>query len=246
MKLYQLLTVGVLTGAMGLAGAANAQTPASGDTVFAETVKDVLVNKVEVGTRVTMFELKDKSRPMSNRYLGSINKLDEDQDYTPIKAFLKYWPVDWAGVGVSYDKIRAETITDKPGEARYSDGTFQIEGPIYSLTLAMPNKTAVTPYVELGWMNLSGSFEAASGWANARGIDGYQMLVIRKTEGGGTWGAGCDIRIKDGWSCNLLYREVDAELTVDHVLNGELNLANSNRKFDLSSRFYGGGVSYRF
>ena len=246
MKLHQLFAVGFVAGVMGVAGAANAQAPAPGETVFAQKTKEVLVNKVQVGTRVTMFELKDKERPLNNRYLGSINKLDEDQDYAPIKAFLKYWPVDWAAVGVSYDKIRAETLTDEPGKPSYTDGTLQLDGPIYSLTFALPNKTPVTPYVELGWMDVSGSFDGNSSWSNAHGIDGYQTLVIRKSDGGATWGVGCDIQIKGGWACNLLYREIDAEMTVDQVIMGSINEANSNRKFDLSSRFFGGGVSYRF
>jgi len=204
-------------------------------------------NRLVVGTRITSYGLKEKERPLNNRYLGSINKIDEDQDYMPTKIFLNYFPVPWGGVGVSYEKIRAVTITDwKAGVGAYSDGTFEVDGPIFYGILALTNRTRVTPFVELGMMIPSGSFEANSAWANAHGIQGYQNLVVQDVHGGEEWAVGCDIRIKEGWSCNLIYREITAEMIVDHVLQGSVNEQNSNRSFDISSRFVGGGISYHF
>jgi hypothetical protein len=204
------------------------------------------VNRLVVGTRVTSYGLKEKKRPPSNHFLGSINTLDEDQDYAPFKAFLNYFPVRWGGVGVSYEKISAVTLTEEPGETTYTDGTFTIDGPIFYGVLALPNRTRVTPFVELGMMVPSGSFDANSAWANAHGIQGYQTLDVREVNGGEMWAVGCDIRVKEGWSCNLIYREIKADIVVDHVLLGSLNQSNSNRPFDLSSSFVGGGVSYCF
>jgi hypothetical protein len=203
-------------------------------------------SRLVVGTRVTSYGLKEKERPLDNRYLGSINKIDEDQDYMPVKAFVNYFPVQWGGVGVSYEKISAVTLTEEPGETTYTDGTFTIDGPIFYGVLALPNRTRVTPFVELGMMVPSGSFDANSAWANAHGIQGYQTLDVREVNGGEMWAVGCDIRVNKGWSCNLIYREIKADIVVDHVLLGSLNQSNSNRPFDLSSSFVGGGISYRF
>ncbi len=204
------------------------------------------VNRFDVGTRATSYALKETKRPPSNHFLGSINTLDEDQDYAPFKVFLNYWPVQWAGVGITREKFSAVTLTEEPGEVTYTDGTFELDGPIFYLTFALPNKTPVTPFVEFGRMNLSASFESNPAWANAHRIQGYQNLVVREVNGGDMWAVGCDIHIKKGWSCNLIYREIKADIVVDHVLLGSLNQSNSNRPFDLSSSFVGGGISYRF
>ena len=93
MKLYQLLTVGVLTGAMGLAGAANAQTPASGDTVFAETVKDVLVNKVRKSQGdylKALFYTYFRTSPLSLGHPGHRDMGVSTRDTPPIEVIVLY------------------------------------------------------------------------------------------------------------------------------------------------------------
>ncbi len=201
-------------------------------------------NRVEIGTRITSFELTDKQSPPDNNFLGSINTLKEDQDYTPTKLYANVWVLEWLGVGLSYEKMGAETWTEEPGYESYTDGTFELDGPILSLLAAWPNSTRFTPFVEVGQWMMSGSFKANSDWGNAHGIDGYQDLEVAKEKGGFVFGGGCAIQLTRHLEMDVLYRQITASVEVDHVLLGTVRA--SGREFPLDSSWLGLGIKYRF
>lgn len=197
-------------------------------------------NRVEIGTRITTYTLTDKSRPDNNHYLGSINRLKEDQDYTPTKVFANVWPLKWVGAGISYEKISAVTWTEEPGETSYSDGTFVAKGPILSLLAAYPNGTRFTPFAEAGMMLISGSFDANPAWSQGD----YQDMKVTGTKDGTVLGLGCAIQLGKRVEMDLIYRQIKAALVVDHVLNGSVRA--SDREFPLDSTWMGAGIKYRF
>lgn len=203
-------------------------------------------NRFDIGTRITMYNLTDTSRPYVNGegFLGSINKLKEDQNYAPVKVFANAWPLKWVGAGISYEKISAKTWTDKPGETGYSDGTFSVNGPILSLLGAWPNHTRFTPFAEIGQMVMSESVDVNPEWANAHGIQGYQDFNITDTKGGTVLGAGCAIQLKKGFEMDILYRQITASVIVDHTHLGVIE--QHDREFPLDSNWFGIGLKYRF
>jgi len=201
-------------------------------------------NRFEIGTRMTSYSLKDTSRPMDNRFLGSINELKEDQDYAPYKFFANVWLLKWLGAGISYEKVSAMTWTVEPGEESYSDGTFVMDGPIFSALAAWPNRTRFTPFAELGWMAMSGSFEEDPAWANAHGRLNYQRFEIVEKKGGDVWGFGCAIQLYRQVELDFIFRRLKASVVVDHILLG--NIQHNDREFPMDSDWYGMGLKYRF
>jgi hypothetical protein len=202
------------------------------------------LNRFEIGTRVTSFELTDAKRPMDNRFLGSINVLKEDEDLSPTKLYANAWVLKWLGVGISYEKMGIKTWTEKPDVEPYTDGTFDVDGPILSLLACWPNSTRFTPFAEVGQWLMSGSFSADPEWANAHGIDGYQDFEVVKEEGGMVWGVGCAVQITRHVEMDVLYRQIEGALIVDHVLLG--GVQHAGKKFPLDSNWMGAGIKYRF
>jgi hypothetical protein len=212
--------------------------------VGAEAGDEWWMNRFEIGTRVTSFELTDATRPMNNRFLGSINVLKEDQDHAPTKLYANAWVLKWLGVGLSYEKMGVITWTEKPDDDPYTDGTLEVDGPILSLLAAWPNSTRFTPFAEVGQWMMSGTFKADSEWANAHGIDGFQDFEVTKEQGGQVWGGGCAIQITRNVEMDVVYRQIKGSLLVDHILLGDV--VRSDRKFPLDSTWMGAGVKYRF
>ncbi len=205
-----------------------------------------LASRLELGTRLTAGTLTDTSRPMDNRFLGSINKLKDDQDLSPYKVFANYWLLDWIGVGVSYEKLAAKTWSE--GEEQgvlipYTDGTFEADGPILSLLAAYPNRTRLTPFAELGYLFFTGSFDAAPEWGNAHGIEGYQDFAIVQENGGFVWGLGCAAQLWRNWEVDILFRQITASVVVNHVIGSDTR--PNDYEFPLDSNWFGFGVKYR-
>lgn len=124
------------------------------------TVADYL----EVGTRITMFRLNDAYD--SGGFVGSINKLGEDQDFSPFKLFVVGKVNPRWGLELTRDEIRAEARNSFNSD---SDGTFVLGGPIVTVFRRFPNQSRWTPYAGLGLAFFSGSFDHSAWWRN-----GYQ------------------------------------------------------------------------
>ncbi len=203
-------------------------------------------NRIEIGTRITSFQLAEKESPPGKNYLGSINMLKEEQDYTPTKLYANAWVLEWLGVGLSYEKLGEKTWTDngEPGSVPYTDGTFNVGGPILSALVAWPNQSRFTPFAEVGQWFMSGSVDLNPAWANAHGIDGYQEFEITKYKGGMVWGGGCAIQLTRNIEMDLIYRQIKASILVDHILLG--SVAHADSEFPLDSSWMGAGVKYRF
>lgn len=214
--------------------------------VGAEEGDDWWRNRIDIGTRITSFQLAEKESPPGKNYLGSINMLKEEQDYTPTKLYANAWVLEWLGIGLSYEKLGEKTWTDngEPGSVPYTDGTFNVGGPILSALAAWPNSTRFTPFVEVGQWFMSGSVDLNPAWANAHGIDGYQEFEITKYKGGMVLGGGCAIQLTRNVEMDLIYRQIKASILVDHILLG--SVAHSDSEFPLDSTWMGAGVKYRF
>jgi opacity protein-like surface antigen len=201
-------------------------------------------NRLEVGTRITLYTLTDTERHGDESFLGSINRLKEDDDYLPVKLYANFWLREWAGVGLSYEKISAVTWTAKEGVDGYSDGTFSVHGPILSALLAWPNQTRFTPFAELGQMLMFSSVKTDPEWANAHGIPNYQDFVITDEKGGFLWGVGCAFQLNRELELDAIFRQINASVIVDHTLGGHVR--HGDKEFPLDSDWFGVGLKYRF
>jgi hypothetical protein len=191
-----------------------------------------------VGTRVTQFELLDDTRGTSfhNSFMGSIAKLDDEQDDTPNKLFIQYRLVKspfW--IGVSYDHVRAKTL-DEGG----TDGSVDLEGYVPYVQARWENRTRVVPYVEAGLAFYDVSFDEAASWyANGRRTVTLDDSVMGKEIAGGA-----AVRIYKGLSIDFYAQYMD----VDDVNGAYYILGNrgGDAIFTMSHVTYGIGAQYQF
>lgn len=158
-----------------------ADTTRSAGSAFLETVS----GKLEVGTRITSFSLDTTSSGPETTFIGTIIRLEEEQDRSPTKLYLRYFFRPWIGVELAHDGVKAYTVTSEDG---HSDGSFSAKGPIVSVIgraslrdiahgcsrvadrgdpawAASEWAARVRPFLQVGMAMLSGEFEPESWWA---------------------------------------------------------------------------------
>ena len=125
-----------------------------------ESVETPWANHLELGTRVTYFMLQDDS---SDSFLGSINQLDEKQDYIPYKVFADWMITPAIGVELTWDGIKADAQTAASDE--HIDGDFELAGPIITVFGRYVNETIFTPFAGAGLAYMFAEFNEAQWWA---------------------------------------------------------------------------------
>lgn len=132
--------------------------------------RDLADGRLQVGTRSTAFLL---TRPDKDTFLGSIDRLEAQQNLWPLKGFLRWLlsPV-WA-VDLAWDGIRATTRTTDIG---HSNGDLLLAGPILSgvarrtFTRHVHSHTyQITPYAGGGLAYFFGDFDHDPVWFHGFG-----------------------------------------------------------------------------
>jgi hypothetical protein len=222
---------------------AGAQEIASESTmsgIFSD-VKDAVTNRLEIGLRISYFTLVENKRDETvngtrRGFLGSINELEEDQDYTPYP-FVRFFPIPYVGVEIGYDKVQAITRkwTDPPeGGSRDqdSDGTIVLEGPLVQVVGRYPNESIVTPYAGFGPVFYGtflgeAEFEHTEWWHNGFGSYSDQNYYDWVNDGRQAWPNGGyqrTIELSDtmGWVLSggasvAIYKGLELEASVQYV-----------------------------
>ena len=224
-------------------GAINATLPnTAGDDSF--------LQNFGIGTRITYFWLRDRKRDFQagigatpGSFYGSINQLDAQQNYLPLKIFVDYKFSPYCGVELMYDQLRADAITQIDG---HSDGTINLIGPIASIIGRYPNATRLTPYAGLGVAYFFAKFDENPRWSEPPGRNFRQTFELDNTAGWIVCG-GCDVKISGPWSADLFLRYTEVDVSGIHWLNGqENNIGGRHPDFPLSNIAAGMGVRYSF
>jgi opacity protein-like surface antigen len=213
--------------------------------------------RLEIGTRYTHYTLQDDQQGTRvdgpngtrfvNSFLGSITEIEADQDNSPDKFFVQYKVCPYAGMGISYDHVRAVTIDVTPQNdgtlAKNTDGTVDAAGPIFYVLGCFPNRTRVTPYAEIGEVRYGTSFDVDPDWSRG----GLRTMEVQDSSGL-VLAAGLDIRIWDGLSAGVYYRQVDAEkVAADaYTAYGAAKISKPGDGFPIRNDAYGLTVKYTF
>lgn len=209
---------------------------------------------LEIGTRSIYVQLKDdqKGDGLRSSYIGSLNYLDEEQDYVPDRIYIQYFFNDYLGLGISYDHIEAKTLERNnaaiEGGSGAGDGKVGARGPILYAVGRYPNDSAFTPFVEIGAAFYSSYFDEDDDWKydNAKrrerkmNTDDTVAFVL---------GLGCDYRINDNWSVNAYARLVsgaDVDATAEYVYKNKPSEPFREGSFPLDYYGFGLGVKYSF
>lgn len=195
----------------------------------------LIMNRLEVGTRMTYFVLLNDTRgqPFHNSFVGSITKMKEDQDLMPTKIYVQYKIRPCFGMGVSYDRLGAEAW-DNSG----TDGTAYLSGPLLYVLGCYPNSTAFTPFLELGTAFYSAHFVNSSGWGQA----GNKKMILDNSQGYYI-AFGCDMQVTKQLAVNLYGRYLSAVDFGVFMLNGQ---KREDIIFTTSHLAFGLGAKYCF
>ena len=214
-------------------GVAPSATSQTGDSSF---YGRVLKNRLEIGTRSTCFALLENKRdtPRENSFVGTVNRLKEDQHLAPFKPYVQYKVLSFLGVGASYDDFGAEAW-DNEG----TDGTAELSGPMVYLLASYPNPFPLVPFCELGAAFYSAEFHKSSGWGHDRSnkhIDlndpkGYYVAL------------GCDVLVHKRWTVNLYGRYTNVDVDGSWF---DGTKTHDNVIFTMSHASIGLGVKYCF
>lgn len=211
-----------------------------------------VLDRLEVGARVHHFRLRDTRRTGPNGYydnwnlrgnfIGSVWGLDEKQEYLPrLHAQYRIWR--GVGVGLTYDKIVAETVDWSSEEGVTStDGDVIIEGPLAYAFWRYENRTRFTPGVELGLASYSASFDVNPAWAavgpgyrfEVDDTDGYYLAL------------NCDVELGERWLIDFHYRRMfDAEVDARAYFSRGTRVGRYGA-FPMEYAMFGIGATYRF
>lgn len=195
-----------------------------------------IAQQLEIGTRLMQFVLLENSRgqPFNGSFVGSITKLNDNQDYLPTRIFVQYKLLPCLGVGLSYDQLSVATMEND----RSTDGDCVISGPLLYLLGSYPNETEFTPFCELGVAFYSAKFDKSPGWGRVPGKD---FLLDNPT--GFYLAAGCDWLVTDNISVDLYGRYMNVDVRGVYTRNWE---KEEDILFTLSSLSFGLGAKYKF
>jgi opacity protein-like surface antigen len=156
---------------------------------------------------------------------------------------------------LTFEQVRAVTWTraeyDSAGnltDGNYSDGTINLEGPLFYLFGKYPNTTPFTPYLELGVAYYSASWEANPAWRDSGGANSH-IFVLDDTTG---WaiGTGCEIAIYKGLCADIYWRYTEVDVGVHYYLYGKEQAINAEKRwresFPMSNYAAGLGLKYVF
>ena len=230
---------------------------AATQTPEVENAPSPLAGRLEVGTRVTYFILQDDS---SDSFLGSINQLNDEQDYIPYKLFADWMITPAIGVELTWDDLKAGAQTDEVDE--HVDGDFELMGPVVTVFGRYKNKTIFTPFAGAGLSYMFGDFEETQWWAMGYSHEsdwaalGYpdeaRHNITRRIDVDDSLGwiltCGSDVRITPRLSANLYarYEYLEADATFVEK-RGEVDVVNhESSSIPFSNFALGLGVKYVF
>jgi len=218
------------------------------DNVLVLAYEYVIKDRLAIGARVTTFTLEDAERDSREEsYLGSITKLDAEQDNSP-RLFINYKLIRYLGVGVTWNELRAATVTHVreegiPGDM-HTDGTIDLQGLLYYVTVRLPNRTRFTPFAEYGVAQYDSNFDHDPGW---RSSGNSRLMVVEDTDSN-YYAVGLDIQILEGLQVNLYYRKMDVDVDAKYYLNDDEMNGDPREEatFPMGNYAYGLGLKYAF
>ncbi|NLB59541.1 MAG: hypothetical protein GX806_00430 [Lentisphaerae bacterium] len=206
-----------------------------------------LLGRVEVGTRLTLFRLREQRRHWPDSFYGTITELREEQNYWPLKPFVRFNCHRYWGLEASWDQMRVKTLCS-PADGQ-SDGCIDLHGPIFSVGGRYPLARCV-PYIGLGLMLIHSSFDPTDSWHYRGGT--AQDASVQDFTFDNTWApviyGGVGLQLSEHWSADLYLRYLEVDIKGEHYFTWHGQRLNDVRrlKFPLSNSAVGLSLRYAF
>jgi len=237
-----------------------------------EYIKTWMIQRVEIGTRIEYFKLK---KDTSSSFIGSVDRLEEEQDYDPTRVFVDInlgeyayneYNIDY-GVEFTWTRMEVETVTSSDG---HKDSSLVLSGPVFSFYGKYKNNSKFTPYAGIGlvyfnhvrtkkgWWHYG--FPLIEGEADDLRYNEWRANGSPSWPNGGytrtfeldkSWGwllsFGSDFSITSAISADFYFRytSVDVDNKFSLAHHGTVDRIENNT-FPLSSYVLGIGVKYKF
>lgn len=219
----------------------------AGATLAGET--PAALSGLEIGTRILHIQLQEDSRGAGtdtrrDNFLGSLDTLDENQDYVPNRLYIQYFfdeyvLGDYLGFGISYDAVEAKTVDEGGG-----DGDVGVSGPILYVVGRYPNSSAFVPFAEIGVAFYHAYFEE-NDWAFDEGDPTHRRMENEDTTAL-VLALGCDYAITENLSANIYGRIVEgATIDAADMNKGDPD-PHAEGEFPLDYYGVGIGIKYSF
>jgi opacity protein-like surface antigen len=209
-----------------------------------------------LGLSSTYFRMTDPQR------FKGLNRVEEQQDYTPSQITLNYALGQWKAPGQTFQFnldgeafLKPLTALPKNEGLSWGDGELEWTPYILSLQMRVPNKTGFLPYLSLGVAYIRTNFNTYSWYANgypdpnstAQARGKKRFFHMEPNTWGWSLGAGTDYFITRNWALNLDIKYLLASASFDWgvTVNGAL-LDQGHGQFYLDSFLVGLGVKYLF
>ncbi|MFW5870855.1 MAG: outer membrane protein [Verrucomicrobiota bacterium] len=209
---------------------------------YREVRKQHLADHLEIGARISRFRLKkskkqefDKDGKFIGGFLGSIDEIDEQQDYSPT-LYLRYNINKNFGLELGWDRFDIQTRTYYDT----SDGDFEYSGFSFLLRGRYPNETTFTPYASLGWSLLGGDVDYNPEWHDNGRRNLYPDDTIAFS-----LGLGCEFELAPNWRADMGLRMIRADFDVEYKLAAE-RTSRGSFNFPLDNTTVHAGISYYF
>ncbi|MDR0994451.1 MAG: transporter [Verrucomicrobiota bacterium] len=196
--------------------------------------------RLSLGTRILYISLLDdrKGQPFHDSFVGSIYKLDAEQNALPIHPYLQLttrlnkWDL---GGGISYSYLKTSTRDNGSG-----DGAVKSDAVLGYLLAAYSAAFSLTPFVEAGIGYAFTSFDAFSDWSEngKREFDLDDSFVYYV-------GGGCAYAFTPNWSVNAYVRYMQYDVDGKYIYRGD-SRAPQAFTFPMEQVAFGLGVTYAF
>ncbi len=165
-------------------------------------------------------------------FLGSMEYLNETDNYDHYNLVATYKIIDWFAIGVTYDRI-SEVATTR-SEDSHQDGEWSEKGPSISAILTSPRIfDIVSPYFELGFHFPSASFDPYPWWtlgypspayyesigSPTTSNKGYERIITAQEADSRTrlWGIGLKVYVFENLVLDIAYRHIDCDIDAHYV-----------------------------
>jgi outer membrane protein W len=227
---------------------------------------DPLRGHLEVGTRITVFNLIDKERSSESEasFLGRIRKLEEDPDYLPTKLFAAWMFNPNVGLELSLDRMSMETFNRSEDDFDVfiaGDGTLDVSAICLTLFGRYVNESVFAPYGGAGLAYLWGDFNEDAWWfynypdeatyvaagSPQQANKGFTREISLDSSLGYLGVLGTAVALTDSWSLDLYARLLIG--TLDAKFRKERKgseVTGDDGEFPVDSWTLGAGVRYAF
>lgn len=193
-----------------------------------------------IGTRALYMSLLDdkKGRPFENSFIGSIHKLEADQNMLPIHPYVQATAAvgDFnLGLGFTYSYFKVSTRDNGGG-----DGAVKTDALSLYAIASYSAPFNLTPFVEAGVGMAMNSFDAFSDWSEGGkrefDLDDSTLFYV---------GGGIDYAVMDHWLLNVYVRYMTYDVDGEYIYRGDSRPAQSFT-FPLEHIGFGVGLAYAF